>query len=113
MRQDMIVNTILKVVRPVINAAFTTLQGDHIRIAEIEAADETGSARVRLVNSKNYLAQCNIIKENGTLIIRNALVSTTGSQILLEINHLSSIEPSSISFSKQLNLAPQLSFNPN
>lgn len=113
MRQDMIVNTILKVVRPVINAVFTTLQGDHIRVAEIEAADETGSVRVRLINGKTHLAQCGIIKENGTLIIRNALVSSTGSQILLEINNLSSIEPSSISFSKQPSLVPQLSFNPN
>jgi hypothetical protein len=113
MRDETVVNCILKVVRPVICACFCSLDGGKVLVAEIDAADETGCVRVRVLNREEYLEQCETVKEGGTLVIRNAVVGRAGNLIRLEINSQSSIEQSSISFSKPLNQTPHLILDNN
>lgn len=59
MQPEMRVNCIVRIVRPIMSGTFSTLNGTKVRVMEIEVADETGSIRLRLINSKNK--QANVI----------------------------------------------------
>ena len=56
-------NCILRIVRPIMSGSFSTLNGEKVRVMEIEAADDTGAVRVRLVNSKYKQVNVNTHKK--------------------------------------------------
>ncbi|CAG9315675.1 unnamed protein product [Blepharisma stoltei] len=92
------INCICKIIRGIMSASTVRSDGTKVSFAEVEVGDESGAIRLRLFNN-----QCDLAKENQSIIIRDGIVAITGDLLRIEIDNYSTIEASPISYTKQIN----------
>ena len=87
----------VKVHRGVLCVTTNRSDGSKLKIAEVEIADETGRARLKLINE-----QCELTSLNNTLVLRECLVRNSENYIRIELDRFSSIEKSPIAMTKEI-----------
>ena len=89
-------NIFARVHRGIMSVTTERPDGSRLKVAEVEIADETARVRLKLVNE-----ECEFAALNCTLVLREAVVSSSEDYVRVELDRFSSIERSAIALTKE------------